>query len=274
MLALRMILEGTSIRSAERLTGVSRQTIIPAMVSAGQKCERFLETTLRRLTVNDVEADELWSYVGCKEKTRQRMGYGEEKGNAWIFVATERTTKLIVTWHVGKRTPEHTWTFATKLFNATYGRFQLSTDAFGAYYQAIHDLFLGIIDYGQIHKTFGTPEGTGPESRYSPGQVVAVRIEPRFGMPDEERICTSHIERMNKSFRMSMRRLTRLTDGHSKKWENHEAAFGLFIAFFNFCRPHTTLTERNHRKTTPAMESSVTTEVWSVERLLAEVERM
>src|SRR5205085_8264716 len=136
-----MLLEGVSVRSTERLTRVHRDTILGWLVEAGENCARFTERTLQRLTVRDVQADEIWAFVGCKERTRQRRGYGQERGDAWCFVAIERTSKLVIAWHLGKRTPDDTLTFAEKLRDATCGRFQLSTDGFRPYRTAIPEAF-------------------------------------------------------------------------------------------------------------------------------------
>jgi IS1 family transposase len=259
---LRMLLEGMSIRSVERLTGVNRDTIIAVMVEAGRNCERFMEARHRNLPVNDVEVDEIWGFVGCKERTRQALGHGEEMGDAWSFTAIERTTKLIICWHVGKRTPGDTWTFAEKLHNATAGRFQISTDGFRPYRTVIPHFLGDRTDFATIVKVYGKPHATDTEARYSPPQVVAVTVVPMVGDPDPDRICTSHVERANRSFRMAIRRLTRLTDAHSKKWANHEAAFALFVGYYNYCRVHMTL------KTTPAVAAGLTDRVWSVDELL------
>jgi hypothetical protein len=111
--------------------------------------------------------------------------------------------------------------------------------------------------------------GHAPEERgYSPGTVVDTIETVHLGNPDPELICTSHVERHNKTLRMQIRRLTRLTDAHSKKWENHEAAVALFIAYYNFCRVHGTI------EMTPAQRAGLTTETWSLERLLAEAARV
>ena len=128
-----MLLEGNSIRSVERLTEVHRDTIIAAMVEAGERCERFMEERIQSVGRCDVEADEIWGLVKCKEKTRLRLGRGEETGDAWTFTAIERSTKLILAYHVGKRTPDSTAMFALKLANATNGRFQLTTDGYTPY---------------------------------------------------------------------------------------------------------------------------------------------
>jgi IS1 family transposase len=264
VLALRMLLEGNSVRSTERLTRIHRDTIIAAMVRAGEACERFLEMAIRRVPVSDVQVDELWGFVGCKQKLADRKGYGPERGDAYCFVGIERHTKLILTWHLGKRCPEDTQTFAEKLWRATSARFQLTTDGYTPYLTAIPSVFGPRIDYATLVKVYGDPPQEEAR-RYSPPRITDTIATVRLGQPDKKRICTSHIERANKTLRMQIRRLTRLTDGHSKKWENHQAALALFFCYYNWCRVHSTL------GTTPAVESGLTDHVWSVEELLATV---
>ena len=256
-----MLLEGNSIRSVERLTGVNRNTIMSALVAAGEKCERFLRATIMCMIVDDVQVDEIWGFVGMKEKTRIHHDAPETFGDVWCFTAIERETKLILTWHVGKRTPSDTMIFAKHLYRATVGRFQLTTDGFRPYLTAIPAVLGRRVDYASLTKVYGS----APEDRgYSPGKVIDIIETAHLGSPDEDRICTSHIERHNKTLRMGIRRLTRLTDAHSKKWENHEAAMALFMAYYNFCRVHGTI------KMTPAQKSGLTAETWSLQRLLEE----
>jgi IS1 family transposase len=259
-----MLLEGNSIRSVERLTGVNRNTIMNSMVDIGAKCKLFLEATIRGISVADIQADEIWGFVYMKEKARLLRDYPEDGyGDAYCFTAIERNTKLLVAWHLGKRSVPDTWEFAGKLRHATVGNFQLSTDGWNPYRTAIPGTFGQALDFAVIIKDFhAAPED---QHRYSPPEVVAVKIKIQSGDPDEKKICTSHVERSNRTLRMQIRRLTRLTDAHSKKWENHEAALALFFAYYNFCRVHMTL------KSTPAKAAGLTMETWSVEKLLDEV---
>jgi IS1 family transposase len=266
IMCLRMLLEGSSIRSIERLTGVNRNTIMSLLVLVGERCHAYLDS-LRHVPVQDVQIDELWGYVGCKERTRIRLGQGEDRGDCWCFTAIERTTKMIVAFHVAKRTPSATVEFMEKLRRATrFTRFQLSSDGFTPYPGAVADVFGPTIDYGQIIKVFGNTTETGTAARYSPGEVTGTYKNCCTGSPDPDRICTSHAERANKTLRMQIRRLTRLTDGHSKKWENHRAAMAMFFAFYNYCRPHSSL-----GKTTPAMAAGLTDHVWTVGELLQQI---
>lgn len=262
---LRMLLEGNSIRSTERLTEVHRDTIITNMVEVGKRCESFLARVIRDVPATDVQADEIWGFVGCKEKTRERNGYGDGMGDAWCYVAIERNLKLVLAWHVDRRTPEATGKFAVKLRESTEGRFQLSTDGFRPYRTEIPAVFGHSIDFAQIVKTYGNTTETGTASRYSPGDVVQTHTVLLLGSPDEEKVCTSHAERQNLSMRMSIRRMTRLTNAHSKKWENHKAAIALYFAYYNFCRVHSTL------KMTPAVAAGIASKTWSVAELLSAV---
>ena len=264
ILCLRMLLEGYSIRSVERLTNVHRDTIIAAMVEAGEKCGRFLERVVTGVAVEDVQVDEIWGFVGCKEKTRLRNNYSEDFGDAYCFTALERHTKLILAWHVGKRTPADTVLFAEKLSRATSGRFQLTTDGFRPYLTVIPRTFGDRVDFATLVKVYGGPED---ERWYSPPRVIDVIATPQRGEPDMDEACTSHVERHNRTLRMGIRRLTRLTDAHSKKWSNHEAALALFLAYYNFCRVHTTL------KTTPAVAAGLAVRTYSLQELLEAASR-
>lgn len=263
---LRLLLEGAAVRSTMRLTGTDKRTILRLLVEAGATCQRFLERTVCGIAVDDVEVDEMWGFIHCKEKVRLRRGYSEDVGDSYCFVGIEGTTKLILTWHLGRRTAEDAQRFSEKLSRATSGRFQVTTDGFKPYRTAIPRAFGNRVDFAQLIKEYGIPDGE--ERRYSPPEVIGTSTVVCCGQPDPERICTSYVERQNLSMRMSIRRLTRLTNAFSKKWANHEAALGLYFAFYNWCRPHMTLTERMERKTTPAMAAGLTGRVWTVRELI------
>ena len=260
IMCLRMLLEGNGIRSVERLTSVNRNTIMSLVVTIGFRCKKFLETVVQNVVVEDVQADECWSYVKMKNRTRVRLGLADDGiGDVWTFTAIERHTKLILTHHVGKRTPTDTAIFADNLYFATRGRFQLTTDGYTPYRTVIPAILGDRVDFATLIKVYSHAD---EDRGYSPGQVIGTIENSCCGDPDEKRVCTSHVERSNKTLRMQIRRMTRLTDGHSKKWENHQAAIALFIAFYNFCRVHSTI------KMTPAMKSGLTDHVWSVGELL------
>jgi IS1 family transposase len=196
------------------------------------------------------------------QRFRCRM-YDSCMGDAFCFVGIERESKLIVAWHLGKRSHDDTVQFARKLRHATRGRFQLTTDGFAAYRQVMPQTFGDEIDFMQLIKVYGV-EGVQEQRRYSPPTVLGVSHELVSGNPVQAHACTSHIERSNLSLRMSSRRFTRLTNAFSKKWENHEAALALWFAFYNFCRKHMTLKE------TPAMASGLENHVWTIRELIEE----
>jgi IS1 family transposase/transposase-like protein len=262
VLVTRLLLEGNSIRSSERISGLDRTTIARLLILAGERCEKLLADTITKLRVKDVEADEIWGFVGMKEKAKGNLHKNEATlGDAYTYVALERNSKLILAWHLGKRNRQDTLAFILKLRNATEGRFQLTTDGWPSYPDAVERVFGSEIDYAQLIKVYGASRDG--EQRYSPAEIVDVEVVPRAGMPDFERVCTSHIERQNLTMRMQIRRLTRLTNAFSKKWENLRAAIALHFAYYNFCRIHQTL------RVTPAMEAGLTDHVWELKELLA-----
>jgi IS1 family transposase len=262
VLALRLLLEGNSIRSTERITELNVNTLMTLLDKAGDRCQTLMVSKIQSLPVQDVEADEIWGYVGKKEGHKSDDD-GAEVGDAYCFIGMERNTKLVLAYHLGKRTAKSTDAFIGKLAYATapFNRFQLTTDGFGPYVSAVKMLLRDRVDFAQLIKVYGTPQDG--EGRYSPAEVVdSVPVEI-MGRPVADRICTSHIERQNLSVRMGMRRMTRLTNGFSKKWENLEAAYALWFAYYNFCRVHKTL------RVTPAMEAGITDHIWTIAELIA-----
>jgi transposase-like protein/IS1 family transposase len=255
---IALLVEGISVRSIERITGTHRDTILRLLVLAGYRCERLLEDRLCQLPVKDVQCDEIWGYVGCKE--RRNTDEAPDRGDAYCFVAIERNTKLVVAWHLGKRTARDTVAFTEKINEATRGHFQITTDGFRPYIDAVHMSLGTRVDFAQLIKVYASPRDG--EQRYSPPEVVDTVPLPRWGRPRLRRICTSHVERQNLSIRMGMRRMTRLTNAFSKKWENLKAAYALWFTWYNFCRVHSTL------RVTPAMAAGITDSVWSAKALL------
>ena len=256
---LRLLLEGNSVSSTERLTDVHHTTILKLLVLAGEKCERVMGEKIRNVPVRDVECDELWSFIRKKEK-RVRPEDDPNLGDCYTFVAIERHSKLVLNIANGKRDQATTDIFIEGLRHATRGEFQITTDGFQPYKTAIPDTLGDRCDYAMLIKVYSTP--TGDEHRYSPPEVSTTEVVPVMGRPDPERICTSIVERSNLSVRLGLRRFTRLTNAFSKKWENHWAAVSLWFAFYNFCRIHRSL------RTTPAMAAGIADHVWSVRELI------
>jgi transposase-like protein/IS1 family transposase len=261
-LCLKLLTEGSSIRSTERVSGVHRDTIMRLLRKAGEKCEALMDRVIRRVPVQDVQADELWCFVGMKEKTKKRKKIDNpELGDAYTFVGLERESKLALAFHMGRRTVEDASIFSAKLAAATEGQFQISTDGFNAYPAAIEEHFGGRVDYGQIVKVFGT-ELLDSERRYSPPAIISAEKVVISGDPKEEKICTSHVERTNLHIRMQMRRFTRLTNAFSKKRENLRAALALHFAAYNFTWMHSSI------RMTPAMKAGIARKPWTVRDLL------
>jgi transposase-like protein/IS1 family transposase len=261
---LKLLLEGMSIRSAERITGVYRNTIFRLLVLAGERCERLMEEKLVGLSVRDVQCDEIWGYVFKKE--RHKNAYEQsfaEIGDAYCFIAVERHTKLVLCYYLGKRNLASTEHFIAKLSHATtMWPYQLTTDGFPPYIKAVKRK-LPWVHFAQLVKIYAKPTGAEAEHQYSPPKVIKAVPYNVMGFPHSAAICTSHVERQNLSIRMGMRRMTRLTNAFSKKWANLEAAYALWFAYYNWCRKHQTL------GMTPAMKHLLTDHVWSIEELIS-----
>jgi IS1 family transposase len=258
---LALLVEGNSIRSIERITNTHRDTIMRLLNEAGAKAQEILDSQLVSLDSKLIQVDEIWGYVGKKQKnlTPEERAEGS-LGDWYTFVAMDAETKLVTNFTVGKRTVEYAFSFISDLKARIRNRFQLSSDSFNAYYDTIDRVFGTEIDYGQIHKTYR--EETRGEKRYSPPCIVSVNILPLIGNPKFHKISTSYIERQNLTMRMQMRRLTRLTNAFSKKVENLKAAISLHFFHYNFIRIHQSL------RTTPAMEAGITNHIWNWENLL------
>jgi IS1 family transposase len=259
--AIKLLMEGNSIRSICRIVRLGQHTVLNLLRKVGEGCERLQGNFVRGVTCQSIQCDELWSYVYCKERTRIRKGYREDElGDCYTWTGLDSSTKLILAFAVGKRDPGTAAEFTRKLRRATAGRFQINTDGLATYRHAIWQAFGIGQDHAQVIKIFGGPrEG---ESRYSPPQIVDIFVQVGGGNPDLRAASTSHVERSNLTFRMMLRRFTRLTNGHSKSWDHHKAVISLFVFFYNFCRKHMTL------KQTPAMAAGLTHHVWTVRELI------
>lgn len=260
---LEHLVEGCSIRTTARIAKIHHGTVLSLLETVGAKCAALLDEMIVDVPVSNVQCDEIWGFVEQKEATKKMNGKESDEsiGDAYCFIAVERDTKLILAWHLGRRTSADTQIFTEKLANATSGNFQINTDGFKPYHEAIKTSLGDRVDFAQIVKVFGKPEGE--ERRYSPPQVIEMKKTAIIGNPDMEAATTSHVERQNLTVRMSMRRMTRLTNAFSKKWANLNHAYAIQFAYYNFCRIHSTI------RVTPAMESGITDHVWSLSELLA-----
>lgn len=256
---LNLLVEGNSIRSISRVTGTQKNTIIKLLVDTGTIAQEILDSQMTNLKSRFIQVDEIWTYVGKKQKQLRTLD-SLEYGDQYVFVAMDSETKLVPSFLVGKRNYNNAHSLMSDLKYRIPQKFQLSTDSFTPYFNAVDNVFGIDVDYGQVHKVYG--EENNGEKRYSPAQIKEVIIRPLIGEPKRKRISTSHIERQNLTMRMSMRRFTRLTNAFSKKLENLRCAVALHFYHYNLMRIHSSL------RVTPAMEARVTNRLWNWNDLL------
>ena len=256
------LVEGSSINSIVRMTGVAKTTILRLLRDMGCACAKYHNDHVRALKPKSVQCDEVWSFVHCKQKNVQRAKNRDFGiGDAWTWTAIDPHTKLVITYHVGLRTQADAIEFMYDLAGRVNNITQITTDGLGSYPAAIRETFGDMVDYAQLIKVYR--EDRQSEARYSPATCIGCEHKTVQGFPDPSLISTSHVERSNLTIRMSMRRFTRLTNAHSKKVENHGHAFSLFTMHYNYCRKHSTLEGR-----TPAMAAGLADHVWSLEELI------
>lgn len=268
------LVEGNSIRATVRMTGAAKNTVTKLLVDLGAACAEYQDRTLRDLPCTNIQADEIWSFCYAKQKNIPDEHKGEYGyGDVWTWTAICADTKLVPSWLVGERTTDDAWTFMDDLQGRLANRVQLTTDGLRAYLTAVAVTFGQDIDYAQLHKIYGQPEGGPQERRYSPAVCTGIEKRPVTGDPDSRRISTSYVERQNLTMRMGMRRFTRLTNGFSKKIENLAHAVSLHYMHYNFARFHTSLTIVNangtRTKRTPAMAAGVADHKWSLVEIAA-----
>ena len=258
---LGMMVEGVSLRSITRLTGVSRTTSLKLLEDAGKACFEYQDKTLRNLSCKRLQLDEIWSFVYAKDKNvKGAKAAPMGAGDVWTWTAIDAETKLIPSWMVGDRSGDTATVFVCELSKRLANRVQLTTDGLKAYIEAVEEGFGKDVDYAQLVKLYGqTVEG---QKRYSPAHIVGVEKTCCTGRPDPKHISTSYVERSNLSIRMGLRRFTRLTNAFSKKVENHVYALSIYFMHYNFCRIHQTL------RVTPAMEAGVTDKLMTLEDMV------
>jgi len=272
---VRSLCEGNSIRGTARLCDCAINTVMKLLLEVGPACSSYQDEHVRGLTSTQVQCDEIWSFVGCKDKRATREKKGEGQGDAWTWVALDAESKLMITWHVGLRSEGDCRDFMDDLADRLVNRIQLSTDGLKTYRNAVKLAFGPNVDYGQVVKVYG--DDVDSEKRYTPAVCTSCHTQVVAGDPIDSLISTSYVERQNLNIRMGCRRYTRLTNAFSKKFFNHVAAFSLYAMFYNYCGPHQTLTKqsgengRNKIPTTPAMAAGLTDHAWTVEELLEAV---
>lgn len=265
------LVEGTSIRATCRMTGAAKNTVVKLLEELGAACLAYQQEHLVDLPCKRLQCDEIWSFVGMKEKQLDPALRGKvDLGDVWTWTALDADTKLVPCFHVGKRTGRDARSFMTDLAGRLANRVQLTTDGLKIYLTAVEDAFgWNGVDYAMLEKIYG-PSPDGPQRRYSPAECIGAIKNPIMGNPDSDHISTSHAERGNLTMRMGMRRFTRLTNAFSKKIENHRHAVALHFMHYNYCRPHMTLTRAARGiYRTPAMAAGLTDHVWKVEELIA-----
>jgi IS1 family transposase len=256
-MVIRCLVNGSSVRATERIASVHRDTILRFMVNVGSGCERLLDDQMRNLRCKRVQIDEIWGYVGKKNRRLTVDDDPARTGDMWTFVAVDADSKLIPAYRIGKRDLTTARAFLNDLSGRLTNRVQLSSDALSAYVTASDEAFGMQVDYGQIVKSYeAEPMGPG---RYSPPRVISAERR----IVDVAHISTSFVERQNLTMRMNIRRLTRLTNAFSKKLENLQAAVALHFAYYNFGRVHQTL------RVSPAMEAGIANHIWSIEEIIA-----
>ena len=255
------LVEGNSIRSTSRMTGVARNTVTKLLVDLGQACMKYHDKHIRKVRVRRLQCDEIWAYVGAKAKNvsaeKKEIGWGD----VWTWVGIDADTKLVVSYLVGGRGADWAMDFMKDAASRIRGRVQITTDGHKAYLEAVEDAFGADVDYAQLHKIYGASLET--ETRYSPAVCIGCDMKAVSGNPDPKHVSTSFVERQNLTMRMHMRRFTRLTNGFSKKIDNHAYAVALHFMYCNFVRIHQTL------RVTPAMEAGLSDHVWELSELIA-----
>jgi IS1 family transposase len=257
------LIEGNSVRSTVRITGVAKKTVMRLVFEVGTFCAQYQDRVFQNLKCERMQVDECWSFCYCKQKTvtEDIATKNPGAGDAWLWAAIDADTKLVPCWLIGKRDPNSARDFIEDLAGRLANRIQLTSDGLKLYVKAVGKAFAGDIDYAQLVKIYGLPEE--PEKRYSPAVCIGCESHVIIGDPDPKHINTSYIERHNLSVRMTVRRFTRLTNAFSKKIENHAAAVALGYFAYNFIKVHRTL------RMSPAMAAGITNRLWDVADLVA-----
>ena len=264
---LAMLCEGSSMRSISRVADVSINTVSKLLVEAGEACLILHDETVQNVKASRIQCDEIWSFCHAKQKNvASAKAAPEGAGDVWTWTAIDADTKMIVSYYVGDRSGQSAMVLMDDLKARLSNRVQLTTDGHKAYLEAVEGAFGGDVDYAQLVKMYGAT--ITPAGRYSPAECTGIKKISREGNPDIKHVSTSYVERQNLTMRMSMRRFTRLTNGFSKKLENHVHALALYFVFYNFTRIHKTL------RMSPAMAAGITDRLWSLDDVIAKIDEL
>jgi IS1 family transposase len=262
---ITLLVEGNSLRSTSRIADVSINTVTGLLIRVGIACERFHDEKVREVKSQRIQCDEIWSFVYSKQKNVDKIKTAPDggAGDVWTWTAIDADSKLVVSWAVGDRSAITANKFMQDVASRLANKIQLTSDGLKAYLEAVFGAFENDIDFAQLVKLYGVPEGTtDTERKYSPGECTGTRKEIITGNPEEKYISTSYVERQNLTMRMHMRRFTRLTNAFSKKIDNHCYAIALHFVYYNFVKQHKTL------KITPAMAAGLTKRFMSIEDIV------
>jgi IS1 family transposase len=268
---IRCLVEGNSIRSTVRITGVAKDTVTKLLVDAGQACTAYQDRVMRNLPCRRIQVDEIWSFVYAKQKNvPTAKAAPQEAGDVWTWTAICAETKLVPCWLVGGRDSAAAHAFISDLRPRLARRVQLTTDGHKPYLEAVETAFGDDVDYAMLVKLYGSaPDGEAgsAQRKYSPGQCIGCKSQAVTGAPDPAHVSTSYAERNNLTMRMGMRRFTRLTNAFSRKVENHAAQVGLHFMYYNFVRQH------GSTRVTPAMAAGVTGKLWETSDIVVVLEK-
>jgi|SRR5208282_299817 len=260
---INCLIEGCSIRSTVRMTGVAKKTVMRLLIEVGEICADYQDKVFHELPCRRLQLDEMWAWIYCKEKNRTEeiARKHPDAGDVWLWVAVDADTKLVPSWMLGQRDLTTATAFVSDLASRLANRVQITTDGHRPYLEAIENAFGMEVDYSILQKIYGAPQEN--ETRYSPARCIGAEIRHVTGNPERKHISTSYIERQNWTVRTKIRRYTRLSNGFSRKAENHVAAVALNYFAYNFIQIHSTL------RTSPAQAAGVTDHLWSVGDLVS-----
>lgn len=258
---VRAMVEGNSVRSITRMTGVCQEAILKLLCDLDAACAVHHDLTVRNLRTKRAQCNEVWSFCYGKDRNITDEQKANGAGSVWTWTALDADSKLIISYLCGGRDASWARAFMEDVASRLSTRVQITTDGHNAYLEAVEGAFGMDVDYAMLIKLYGSPANR-PDTRYSPGEVIGIETQVKSGRPDPRHISTSFVERSNLSLRMGNRRFTRLTNAFSKKLENHRHSIALYFAYYNFVRVHQSL------RVTPAMEAGLTDHVWEIEELL------